>query len=89
VVNRRNGMSKYKICKFVNGNGKEWYQVKKKGWIFWSYLSSYEWFGHPEIPPIRIVIKFTSFDKAKKHIEMIKHINNNAVIKKVECIDYV
>jgi hypothetical protein len=46
-------MSKYKICKFVNGNNKEWYQIQKKGWLFWSYLCTYEWFRNVEVPPLR------------------------------------
>jgi hypothetical protein len=26
---------KYKICKYKNGLGEEWYQIKIKWWIFW------------------------------------------------------
>lgn len=26
---------KYKICKFQDANGSEWYQIKIKWWIFW------------------------------------------------------
>lgn len=30
-------MTKYQSCKFVNGNGEEWYQILEKGWIFYHY----------------------------------------------------
>lgn len=26
---------KYKICKYKNGLGQEWFQIKVKWWIFW------------------------------------------------------
>lgn len=81
-------MAKYKICKFVNGNGKEWYQILRKGWIFWSYISSYEYFGI-EVPPLRTILRFDNIEKAKHHISMIEQIKNSRIIKKVECFDYV
>jgi len=81
-------MTKYKICKFVNGNNKEWYQIQKKGWLFWSYLCTYEWFRDVEVPPLRKILTFESIEKASEHIEMIKNIKRSNTIKKVECIDY-
>ena len=82
-------MTKYKICKFINGNGKEWYQIKRKGWIFWHYLSEYQYVGGPiDFPPLRTILKFTSVEKAKIHIEMISLIDKSNAIKKVECFDY-
>jgi len=85
-------MSRYKICRFVNGNGKEWYQIQKKGWLFWSYLSEYEWFGSPEVPPIKRTLKFESVDKTKKYINMLqdteRYVKNNKMTKKVECFYY-
>jgi len=82
-------MTKYKICKFLNGNGEEWYQIQKKGWLFWSYLCTYEWFGNVEVPPLSKILKFKSIEKAQEHIEMIKKIKKNWQIKKVKCFDYV
>ena len=81
-------MNKYKICKFVNGNGDEWYQIKKKGWFFWSYLSSYEYIGPLDFPPLKTILRFETIEKASEHIEMIKKIKKSWQIKKVECIDY-
>ena len=34
-------MTKYKICKFLNGNSEEWYQILEKGWFFWHYITGY------------------------------------------------
>jgi hypothetical protein len=79
-------MTKYKICKFVNENNYEWYQILKKGWFFWSYVSSYEWKGTSLA--IKTTLKFKSFEKAKEWIDTIKNINKNKTIKKVECVDY-
>ncbi len=81
-------MSKYKICKFVNGNGKEWYQILKKGWLFWSYLSYYEYNPY-DFPPLRIILKFEYIEQAWKHINDIEHSKKCDIIKKVECFDYV
>ncbi len=82
-------MSRYKICKFINGNNKEWYQIQKRGWLFWSYLSSYQYVGPFDFPPLKTVLKFDSIEKAKSHIEMIEIIKKSNIIKKVECFDYV
>lgn len=82
-------MSRYKICRFVNGNGKEWYQIQKKGWLFWSYLSSYQYIGPLDFPPLKTILRFETIEKASEHIEMIKNIKRSNTIKKVECFDYV
>lgn len=81
-------MNKYKICKFVNGNGYEWYQVMKKGWFFWHYISAYKG-GAPEFSPRKIPIIFDTIEHAKKHIQDEEVVNRTSQIKKVECFDYV
>jgi hypothetical protein len=85
-------MSKYKICKFVNGNDKEWYQIQKRGWLFWSYLSSYQYIGPLDFPPLKTILKFDHIDKAKKYIDMKqdteRYVKNNNFVKRVECFDY-
>jgi hypothetical protein len=80
-------MIKYKICKFVNGNGEEWYQIKKKGWIFWSYVSSYKG-GAPEFSPLRTIEKFYSMEQVQKFIKDDIECSKRDIIKKVECFDY-
>lgn len=86
-------MSKYKICKFVNGNGEEWYQIKKKFLFFWYYLSSYTSIGPLDFPPLKTILKFDSLDKAKKYAkedqETDEHERKRDTIKKLECFDYV
>lgn len=83
---------KYKICKFVNGNGEEWYQIQKKGWLFWYYLSSYISIGPIDFPPSDTILKFDSFDEAKEHMkktqEIDEYVRKRDNIKKVECFDY-
>jgi len=80
-------MSNYKICKFVDGNGSEWYQIKKKGWLFWSYLSGYE-FSPYDYPPLRRIFKFESVEKASEYIKNDIEYMKAGQIKKVNCFDY-
>jgi len=80
-------MSKYKICKFVDGNGHEWYQIQKRYWFFWDYLCGYKG-GAPEFSPRRIPLKFYSMEEVDKCIKLEEIQNNQLQIKKVECFDY-
>ena len=86
-------MTKYKICKFVNGNGREWYQIRKKGYFLWHYISSYKYIGPLDFPPLKTILQFDSFDEAEKYVKMTKetdeYVRKNRIAKKVECFDYV
>ena len=79
-------MSNYKICKFVDGNGKEWYQVKKKiFFIFW------QWLGETALFPGGCCIiphKIEEITEAKKLIKEDKWRDRSWQIKKLECFDY-
>ena len=77
-------MSKYKICKFVDGNGRESYQILKKGWLFWCYMRSYTGVG-----PIKTIDKFSNIEQAQKHINYDMQYIKQKIVKKVECFDYV
>jgi len=83
MVDGRHGMSRYKICKFVNDNDEEWYQILKKRWLFWSYMSSYTGVG-----PLRTIDKFSNIEQAQKHINDDIKYDKRKIIKKVECFDY-
>jgi hypothetical protein len=76
-------MSKYKICKFVNKNNEEWYQVLKRGWVFWHYMSSYARGG-----PLRNIDRLSSIEQAQKHIKEDIEYKKRGITKKVECFDY-
>jgi hypothetical protein len=79
-------MTKYRICKFVNGNGEEWYQVKKRVLLFWYWAFAYEYFGAGGM--IRNTHKFFTIEQAQKYIEDdIRYIRRGQV-KKAECFDY-
>jgi len=78
-------MTKYKICKFVDGNGKEWYQVKKKGWLFWRYLDKFERIG---LRSYRVIIKLSNVEEANKYIQEDKWRDRSWQAKKVECWNY-
>jgi hypothetical protein len=76
-------MTKFRICKFVDGNGKEWYQIQQKGWIFWYNIYSYDWLGATGWPH-----KLDSIDEAKSCIEKMQKKINSDVVKKIECLSY-
>jgi hypothetical protein len=75
-------MTKYKICKFVDGNGKEWYQVKKKGWLFWRYLDTFEKMA---LRSHRVILKLSNVEEANKYIEEDIWRDRSWQAKKVEC----
>ena len=80
--------SKYRICKFINGNGEEWYQIRKKCLFFWYYLWAYKG-GFPQFSPRKIILKFYTIEQAQQYIkEHIEYIQKDQ-IKKVDCFDYV
>jgi hypothetical protein len=78
-------MSKYKICKFSNGNNEEWYQIRKKGLLFWYWVSDYEYVGSGML---RSVNKFFTIEQAKEYIDNDIRYLKRGQIKKMECFDY-
>ena len=78
---------KYKICKFVNGNEEEWYQVMKRGWLYWYYMYGYKG-GAPEFSPCKVVSTFFTIEQAQDYIKQDIAYSQKNKIKKVECFDY-
>jgi hypothetical protein len=76
---------KYKICKLVGSNGSEWYQVKKKGWLFWNWVGKCE--GGLEFP-LFVELRFSTFENAAKWIEQEEKWINNGKPKILEEINY-
>jgi hypothetical protein len=69
---------KYKICKLIDGNGREWYQIKKKGWILWNWVCD----SHFETE-----IEFSTEQSAKEYIEkQLKYVKSTK-IKLLECVE--
>ena len=60
---------KYKIYKFVDGNNKEWYQVKRKWWIFWCWEYRTEFVGGVFVCE-NFLRKFDTFEDAKDWVEI-------------------
>lgn len=83
-------MNKYKICKFVDGNNKEWYQVKRKWWIFWHWAYRTEFIGG-EFVCANFLRKFDTFEDAKDWIEKSKKWTiahrNSKKQKIVDCVE--
>ncbi len=80
-------MTRYKICKFVNGNEEEWYQVMKRGWLYWYYMYAYKG-GAPEFSPCKVVSTFFTIEQAQDYIKQDIAYSQKNKIKKVECSDY-
>lgn len=78
---------KYKICKLQNDNGKEWYQVKKRVWLFWFWARE----SYGPIDPILLVRKFDTFEKAQQWVFEDKKwrtaCKNGRQQKIIECIE--
>lgn len=79
---------KYKICKMQDGNGKEWYQVKKKGWLFWRWA---KYASGPLALPVYLTHHFPTFGHAQKWVDEDRQRHNtrkNANTQKVlECVE--
>jgi hypothetical protein len=61
---------KYKICKFQDGNGKEWYQVKRKRWwLFWRWA---RYSVGPLEFPLTLIHRFDAFELAKEWVDKDK-----------------
>lgn len=79
---------KYKICKLVDGNDKEWYQVKKKGWLFWRWIKVAR--GPLEIAYYE-PLTFDTFNKAQDWLQDLKKCaeygEKSRKIKVVECVE--
>jgi hypothetical protein len=71
---------KYKICKFQDGNGKEWYQVKGKGWFFWKWIKVSKLNYYPYVFIYYEKLTFDFFLDAQKWVQAKQ-------IKEVECVE--
>ena len=74
---------KYKICKFQDANGKEWYQIQQKGWFKWSWvLTRIGFVGEKSVP-----IRCYSFEQAKKYIDDQEEYLRSLKTKMLECVE--
>lgn len=78
---------KYKICKLVDGNGKEWYQIKIKWWIFWyNYekptYSNYD-FGFWEF----IGDRFDTPEEVREAINKLILQDKSEQVQLLECVE--
>jgi hypothetical protein len=58
---------KYKICKLENSLGGIWYQIRKKGWIFDSWLIKRAFTNRGS--PYNKLETFSSEDEARKYLQ--------------------
>lgn len=78
---------KYKICKFQDDNGKEWYQIKIQ-WLFLSYYhgdtnySNYDdwvWNREPN--------RYSTLYLAQETIKALIHEKKSKKIKLIKCVE--
>jgi hypothetical protein len=78
---------KYKICRFQDANGLEWYQIKVKWWIFWYNYETPDYSNYDcafwELSGDR----FTSKEYAQKKIDQLIQQNNSQKIRLLECAE--
>jgi len=77
---------KYKICKLVDGNGTTTYRIKKKGWLFWRWITAASGpLGHLEY------LDFFTFEQAKKWVADLQKCSEyrkkSRKIKVMECVE--
>lgn len=78
---------KYKICKFQDANGNEWYQIKVKWWIFWyNYETSN--YGNCDCAFWEFVgDRFSSNEDAQQRIDELITEDKSRKIKLLECVE--
>lgn len=77
---------KYKICKLVDGNGAVTYRIKKRGWLFWHWVTA-------ATDPLDYhkYLDFFTFEQANNWVSESKkatqYFKNCRKIKVVECVE--
>lgn len=85
---------KYKIFKFTDGNGREWYQVKKKAIVFWYWIHRFygtKWGSRTLKPNSYSIRAFATLEVAQKwveeDIEMCQYLKKSEKIKIMKCAE--
>ena len=78
---------KYKICKFQDANGLEWYQIKVKWWIFWYNYETPD-YGNYDCAFWELAgDRFISKEYAQKKIDQLIQQENSQKIRLLECAE--
>lgn len=75
---------KYKICKLQDGNGKIYYQIKEKGWLFWRWVKVAR---GPLEKPYYAIISFETLDMTQSWLKDRITFVNSKKAKVLETID--
>lgn len=79
---------KYKICKLVDGNGKEWYQIEIKGRFFNYYHSDINYSNYDDCYWYREPNRYSTEHLAKEAIKALIIQENSQKIRLLECVEY-
>ena len=79
---------KYKICKLIDGNGLEWYQIKQKRLFFYRWIKVAR--GPLEVAYYE-PLTFDTFNQAQNWLQDLQkcseHGKRSRQIKIVECVE--
>lgn len=78
---------KYKICKFQDDNGKEWYQIKIKWLIFWYNYEKITFSNYDYCFWQFVGDRFDSKEDAQQKINQLIMENKSKKIKLLECVE--
>lgn len=78
---------KYKICKLVDGNGKEWYQIQIQGWLFNYYHADSDYGNYDDWVWNREPNRYSTKHLAEKAIKALIVQENSNKIKLVDCTE--
>lgn len=78
---------KYKICKFQDGNGKEWYQIKIKWWFLNYYHGDANYANYDNFVWDREPNRYQTECLAKEAVKALAVQENSNKIKLVECVE--
>ena len=78
---------KYKICKFQDANGKEWYQIKIKWLFFWYNYEKPTYANHDLGIFMLLGDRFSSKEDAQQRIDELITEDKSRKIKLLECVE--
>ena len=78
---------KYKICKLIDGNGKEWYQIQIQGWFFNYYHADLNYGNYDMWAWERDPNRYSTEHLAKEAIKALIVEEKSKQIKTMGCVE--
>jgi hypothetical protein len=76
-------MNKYRICEFIDGNGKTFYRIEKRSLFTWKYFKQYDSSGY-----CMGIIQWDTLKEAEYYLKDYIKYCNSLKTKKIKCYNY-